>query len=117
ANNSTSASTITVNENSVGRRRKDFTCKTPLHSTTHIRYHLTSIHKKYDLLTNPSAKSSKSLVSENLKRELHTLCYSAIVKDGRSFSDFRKDGILTIFNRLCPDYIRRQNNSACADAK
>ncbi|CAF0930707.1 unnamed protein product [Didymodactylos carnosus] len=58
ANNSTSASTITVDENPVGRRRKsdvwryatktddgetakcqlcDFTCKTPLHSTTHIR--------------------------------------------------------------------------------
>ena len=118
-----SSTTITVNKNFSGRNSsskvwlyatksddsKLATCNlcghaysVASHSTSAIRYHLIRKHKKHDLIINPSSSSSKSLISENLKRELHTLCYNAIIIDHRPFNDMRKKGLLAIFNKLCP---------------
>ena len=73
------------------------------HSTSTIRYHLIRKHKRHHLIINPSPSSSKSIVTEHLERELHTLCYKAIIIDHRPFNDMRKKELLAIFNKLCPD--------------
>ena len=42
------------------------------------------------------------MISQALKKELHQLCYSAIIKDGRPFNDLNKSGITALINKLCP---------------
>ena len=81
-----------------------FTCTTSSHSTSSIRHHLIRQHDKYDLIIN-SSPSKNASISERFKRELHDLCYNAIVMDHRPFNDLRKKGIMTVFNRLCPGMI------------
>ncbi|CAF1176070.1 unnamed protein product [Adineta ricciae] len=82
----------------------EFKCSCHSHSTSTIRQHLISKHKKTDLIVKSSSRSSKSKISEALKNELHQLCYSAIVKDSRSFNDLNKTGIKALLNKLCPGY-------------
>jgi len=79
----------------------DFTCVMSAHSTSSIRYHLIRKHQKQDLVID-SSSSNKPKISEEFKRELHALCYNAIVVDHRTFNDLRKNGIMAIFNKLCP---------------
>lgn len=79
----------------------DFTCSCDDHSTSTIRRHLISKHKKTDLIMEPS-NSTKVTVSEPLRKELHQLCYYAIIKDSRSFNDFNKVGIKALLEKLCP---------------
>jgi len=85
-----------------------YTCALVSHSTSTIRYHLIHQHNKQDLIINSSSSSSSSTkphISEQFKREVHNLCYKAIVIDHRPFNDLRKQGILAIFNKLCPGII------------
>lgn len=79
----------------------DFTCSCDDHSTSTIRRHLISKHKKTDLIKEPPSPK-KVTISEALRKELHKLCYFAIIKDSRSFNDFNKTGIKALFNKLCP---------------
>ena len=81
----------------------DYTCSVVDHSTSTIRYHLIREHDKHDLIMKrPSTSSSEPHVSEHLKRDLHSLCYRSIIIDQRPFNDFQKNGIVAIFNKLCP---------------
>jgi hypothetical protein len=80
----------------------DFKCSCHSHSTSTIRQHLISKHNKTDLIMKSSLNSSKRKISEALKNELHQLCYSAIIKDSRSFNDLNKGGIKVLLNKLCP---------------
>ena len=79
----------------------DFICSCDAHSTSTIRRHLITKHKKSDLIKEPSSPT-KAAVSEVLRKQLHQLCYYAIIKDSRSFSDFNKIGIKTLFEKICP---------------
>ena len=79
----------------------DFTCSCDDHSTSTIRRHLISKHNKTDLVKEPSS-STEVTVSEGLRKQLHQLCYYAIIKDSRPFSDFSKIGIKALFEKLCP---------------
>ena len=79
-----------------------YSCSMASHSTSTIRYHLIYKHDKQDLLIDSSPSSAKPSVSERFKREIHALCYNAIVIDHRPFNDLRKKGIMAIFNKLCP---------------
>ncbi len=80
----------------------NYSCAMKSHSTSTIRYHLIHKHNKQDLIISSSPSSAKSSVSERFKREIHALCYNAIVIDHRPFNDLRKKGIMAIFNKLCP---------------
>lgn len=79
----------------------DFVCSCHSHSTSTIRQHLISKHDKKDLILPPST-SGKSSFPEAYKKELHQLCYYAIIKDGRSFNDLNKTGIKALINKLYP---------------
>jgi hypothetical protein len=79
----------------------DFKCSCHSHSTSTIRAHLISKHNKADLIIPPST-ISKIVIPEPLKKELHQLCYNAIIKDSRSFNDLNKSGIKVLLNKLCP---------------
>jgi hypothetical protein len=79
----------------------DFVCTCNGHSTSTIRQHLISKHDKKDLILQPS-NSNKTVLPEAMKKELHQLCYYAIIKDSRPFNDFNKVGIKILINRLCP---------------
>jgi hypothetical protein len=84
----------------------DYTCTVGGHSTSTIRYHLIRKHNKYDLIVQPSPTAkSKPCICQHLKQELHSLCYNSVIIDNRPFNDFRKNGILAIFNKLCPGII------------
>ncbi|CAM4985041.1 unnamed protein product [Rotaria socialis] len=97
----------------------NYTCTSSNHSTSTIRHHLIQKHKKYHLLLNTKASSSSTniRVSEHVKKELHNLCYNAIITDSRTFNDFRKEGMMTIFNRLMPGYTPPHRNQVSAQIK
>ncbi|CAF1429377.1 unnamed protein product [Adineta steineri] len=95
----------------------DFTCTTADHSTSTIRYHLIKEHDKYDLIVKSSEESDKPTISEHLKRELHSLCYRAIIIDQRSFNDFQKSGILDIFKKISPGYTPPHRNQVSKELK
>ena len=80
----------------------NYSCSMASHSTSTIRYHLIHKHDKQDLIIDSSSSSTKPSVSERFKREIHALCYNAIVMDHRPFNELRKKGIMAIFNKLCP---------------
>lgn len=81
----------------------NFTCTTSAHSTSAIRHHLIRRHNKLDLvITAQQVPRTQSSISEVYKRQLHDLCYKAIVIDHRPFNDLRKKGILAVFNKMCP---------------
>ncbi len=81
----------------------DFKCSCNSHSTSTIRQNLISKHNKTDLIIQSTSTSTyKTAISQALKNELHQLCYIAIIKDSRSFSDLNKHGIKTLLNKLCP---------------
>lgn len=79
----------------------DFVCSCNSHSTSTIRQHLIIKHNKTDLI-NKSSTSNETTIPLSLKRELHQLCYYAIIKDGRSFNDLNKPGIKCLISKLCP---------------
>lgn len=79
----------------------NFICSCHSHSTSTIRQHLISKHDKKDLIIPPS-DSDKSNLPGALKKELHQLCYYAIIKDSRPFNDLNKIGIKTLINKLYP---------------
>jgi hypothetical protein len=83
----------------------DFTCSVVDHSTSTIRYHLIREHDRHDLIVKSLSTSKTPQISEHLKRELHSLCYRAIIIDQCSFNDFRKNGIIDIFKKICPGNI------------
>ncbi|CAF3435850.1 unnamed protein product, partial [Rotaria sp. Silwood2] len=95
----------------------DYTCSIVSHSTSTILYHLIHKHNKYDLINNSSSSSTKPHLSERFKRDLHALCYNAIVIDSRSFNDLRKKGILAVFNKLCPGYTPPHRNQVSNQLK
>lgn len=64
----------------------DFICSCNCHSTSTIRQHLISKHNKTDSILQPST-STKIVLPEALKKQLHQLCYYAIIKDSRPFID------------------------------
>ena len=80
----------------------DFVCSCSGHFTSTIRQHLISKHAKTDLVLPASNSNKTTSVPEALKKELHQLCYYAIIKDSRTFNDLNKIGIRTLINRLCP---------------
>jgi hypothetical protein len=80
----------------------DYVCSCSSHSTSTIRHHLITKHKKTDLVLNLSSNHSTSNLPKKLKKELKQLCYYAIIKDSRSFNDLNKDGIRALFHKLCP---------------
>ncbi len=76
-----------------------FKCSCNSHSTSTIRQHLISKHNKTDLIIQSTSTSTyKTAISQALKNELHQLCYIAIIKDSRSFSDLNKHGIKALLN-------------------
>lgn len=70
-------------------------------STTGIRKHLLQVHNIQELLSEKTAKT-KVKFSSSLRRELHSLIIQAIIKDGRSFDDFRRPGMMKVFHRIVP---------------
>ncbi|CAF2167234.1 unnamed protein product [Rotaria magnacalcarata] len=96
----------------------NYTCTSSSHSTLTIRYHLIRKHKKHDLLnTIASSSTNKNKISEHLKKELHELCYNAVITDSRTFNDFRKEGMMTIFDRLTPGYTPPHRNQVASKLK
>ncbi|CAF2860814.1 unnamed protein product [Rotaria sp. Silwood2] len=96
----------------------DYTCTIVDHSTSTIRYHLIHEHDKYDLIIKrPSTSSSEPHISERFRRDLHALCYRSIIIDQRPFNDFQKDGIMAIFNKLCPGYVPPHRNQVSSKLK
>ncbi|CAF3997905.1 unnamed protein product [Rotaria magnacalcarata] len=97
----------------------NYTCTSSSHSTSTIRYHLIRKHKKHNFLLNTTASSStnKIKISEHLKKELHELCYNAVITDSRTFNDFRKEGMLAIFDRLMPGYTPPHRNQIASKLK
>lgn len=83
----------------------DYACSSKSHSTSTIRNHLIRKHKKNELIITESSSKSTPKISERFKREMHSLCYNAIITDNRPFNDFRKKGLLAIFKKLCPGMI------------
>ncbi|CAM4765360.1 unnamed protein product [Rotaria magnacalcarata] len=96
----------------------NYTCTSSSHSTLTIRYHLIRKHKKHDLLnTIASSSTNKNKISEHLKKEPHELCYNAVITDSRTFNDFRKEGMMTIFDRLTPGYTPPHRNQVASKLK
>lgn len=70
-------------------------------STTGLRKHLLQVHKIQERTSKKNGNKSAKF-SPSLRKELHTLVIEAIVKDGRSFDDFRRPGVMRIFQRIVP---------------
>lgn len=74
--------------------------KTANWSTTGLRKHLSQVHKLPTM--EPNAPQAKSEMSSSTKAELHNLAVTAIIKDGRSFNDFRRPGLLNFLVKAAP---------------
>lgn len=70
-------------------------------STTGLRKHLSQQHGIQGMAPKKTNKTTQKF-SPPLKRELHTLIIRAIVKDGRSFDDFRRPGMMNVLQKLVP---------------
>lgn len=77
------------------------TIKTTNGSTTGVRKHLLQVHKIKEITSKKQSKAMEKC-SPSLRRELHNLIIQAVVKDGRAFDDFRRAGIMKIFQRIVP---------------
>lgn len=82
--------------------------KTTNGSTTGLRKHLMQKHKIQFAPTVPV--SDKPKIAPSLKKELHQLIVKSIVQDGRSFSDFRRQGMMKFLNRIVPGNYLISNN-------
>ncbi|CAF1473767.1 unnamed protein product [Adineta steineri] len=102
-NNNDSNTTLLLNNNT--------------NTTSLIPVNITGQHDKYDLIVKSSEESDKPNISEHLKRELHYLCYRAIIIDQRPFNDFRKSGILDIFKKISPGYTPPHRNQVSKELK
>ena len=74
--------------------------KTTNWSTSGLRKHLTQVHKLPTI--EPNVPSKKFDISTALKNELHALVINAIIKDGRSFNDFRRPGMINFLTKAIP---------------
>ena len=81
--------------------------KTTNWSTTGLRKHLTQVHKLPTI--EPPVLTEKAKMSNLLKGELHSLVISAIVKDGRSFNDFRRTGMMKFLAKATPGIYLHQS--------
>ncbi|CAF1458616.1 unnamed protein product [Adineta steineri] len=96
----------------------DFKCATSGHSTSTIRYHLIRRHNKTELIiTTEPASAPKPAISSFYKKELHALCYNAIVMDHRPFNDLRKKGITMVFQKMCAGYVPPHRNQVSMELR
>ncbi|CAF0881754.1 unnamed protein product [Didymodactylos carnosus] len=91
-------------------------------STANVRRHLGNIHGKTSL-KYPSSKRTNSVSLAN-KKQLDIAAIKCIVKDVRSFNDFKKDGMQQFLNIAIPNYtgpssrtVKRSLNSMYGDEK
>ena len=72
-------------------------------STTGLRKHLYQVHKLAPFgVTKPKATTESSQISPDRKQTLHSLVIACVIRDGRSFDDPRRPGLMQVFNLLAP---------------
>lgn len=76
------------------------------HSTTGLRRHLRRCLNLSIFASSPSNSRNRSAkeksISPEVKRKIDMLVYQGIIKDGRSFGDLRKPGMMHLFKQLQP---------------
>ncbi|CAF1291621.1 unnamed protein product [Rotaria sordida] len=82
--------------------------KNKRYNTTNLRKHIGLVHKKNEYLypsqqTNYLPKSNS--ISPERKKKLDSAIVSCIIKDSRSFDDFRKSGMREFLSIAVPGYV------------
>lgn len=71
-------------------------------ATSTLRKHLIKAHNKTDLILLPRDDIRGKKLSKSKRDKLHQLLISAIIVDGRCFSDFRKPGFSRFLQYAIP---------------
>ncbi|CAF1422681.1 unnamed protein product [Didymodactylos carnosus] len=81
-------------------------------STTSLRYHLIVKQDKSELKLKTMKQKQKCDISLDKKQELDDLCVHCIIKDGRSFGDLKKHGILKLLRAMIPGKLTGLHSSS-----